>query len=53
MAFEKEPSYLASSAFRFLDKSQKPKDAMTLYECLLAQQQSVCLTTSKQLSLKL
>jgi site-specific DNA-methyltransferase (cytosine-N4-specific) len=53
MAFEKEASYLASSAFRFLDKTQSSKDVLTLYECLLAQKESVCLTTSKQLSLKL
>ncbi len=53
MAFEKEASYLASSAFRFLDKSQSSKEALTLYECLLAQKESVCLTTSKQLALKL
>ena len=53
MAFEQEPSYLASSAFRFLDKSQSSKEALTLYECLLAQKESVCLTTSKQLALKL
>lgn len=53
IAFEKEPSYLASSAFRFLDKTQSSKDVLTLYECLLAQKESVCLTTSKQLALKL
>ena len=53
IAFEKDPSYLASSAFRFLDKSQNLHDVMALYESLIAQKESVCLTTSKQLSLKL
>lgn len=53
MAFEQEPSYLASSAFRFLDKSQSLQDTLTLYECLINQKTSVYLNTSKQLSLKL
>lgn len=53
IAFEQEPSYLASSAFRFLDKSQSLQDTLTLYECLINQKKSVYLNTSKQLSLKL
>ncbi|PPJ64557.1 DNA-methyltransferase [Cuspidothrix issatschenkoi] len=53
MSFEQEPSYLASSAFRFLDKSQSLQDTLTLYECLINQKKSVYLNTSKQLSLKL
>jgi DNA modification methylase len=53
IAFEKDSSYLASSAFRFLDKSENSKDALTLYEHLLCQQESIYLTTSKQLALKL
>lgn len=53
IAFEKDSSYLASSAFRFLDKSQNIKDVLTFYERLLYQQESICITTSKQLALKL
>lgn len=51
-AFEKDLSYLASSAFRFLDKSQNPKDVLTLYENFLHQQGSIYLNTSKQLAIK-
>lgn len=53
IAFEKDLTYLASSSFRFLDKSQNPKDTLTLYEQLLYQHDSIYLTTSKQLALKL
>jgi len=53
IAFEKDSSYLASSAFRFLDKSQNQKDALILYERLLCQQESIFINTSKQLALKL
>lgn len=53
IAFEKDPAYLASSAFRFLDKSQNPKDVLTLYKRLLDHQESVHLNISKQLALKL
>lgn len=51
LVFEKDLSYLASSAFRFLDKSQTPNDALSLYEDLLRQQGSIHLKTTKQLAI--
>jgi len=53
IAFEEELAYLAASAFRFLDKSQNPKDALSLYENLLCKQESIHLTNLKQLAMKL
>lgn len=53
IAFEEEKTYLAASAFRFLDKSQNPKDALSLYENLLSQQEPIRLTKLKQLAMKL
>ncbi len=52
IAFEKDLTYLAASAFRFLDKSQSLEDVLSLYE-RLCQQESICITTSNQLALKL
>jgi DNA modification methylase len=52
MAFEKEPSYLAASAFRFIDKTQNINDAFTLYKNLIDGQNSICITNSKQLALR-
>jgi site-specific DNA-methyltransferase (cytosine-N4-specific) len=51
IAFEKDLSYLASSAFRFLDKSQTPNDTLALYERLLRQEDSIHLKTTKQLAI--
>ncbi|PPS44330.1 site-specific DNA-methyltransferase [Chroococcidiopsis sp. TS-821] len=51
IAFEKDLTYLAASAFRFLDKSQSLEDVLSLYE-RLCQQESICITTSNQLALK-
>lgn len=53
IAFEAESAYLAASAFRFIDKSQAPKDALSLYENLLCQQEPIHLTNLKQLTMKL
>ena len=53
IAFEEEKTYLAASAFRFLDKSQNPKEALSLYENLLSQQEPIRLTKLKQLAMKL
>jgi site-specific DNA-methyltransferase (cytosine-N4-specific) len=53
IAFEEELAYLAASAFRFLDKCQNPNFALALYENLLSQQESICLSNLKQLAIKL
>lgn len=53
IAFEKEATYLAASAFRFLDKVQNSSDTKTLYEKLLSQKESIYLTRAKQLVIKL
>jgi site-specific DNA-methyltransferase (cytosine-N4-specific) len=53
LAFEESSSYLAASAFRFLDKSQNPKDVFALYESLLRQQESIDLSNLQQLTTKL
>jgi site-specific DNA-methyltransferase (cytosine-N4-specific) len=47
IAFEQESAYVAASAFRFLGKFQNPKDALTLYESLLAQQEVIHLSSLK------
>jgi site-specific DNA-methyltransferase (cytosine-N4-specific) len=52
VAFEQDLSYLASSAFRFLDKSQNSKDILTLYKNLLRQQDSIHINSVKQLAIK-
>ncbi|MBE3560781.1 MAG: site-specific DNA-methyltransferase [Ktedonobacteraceae bacterium] len=44
IAFEKEPQYLAASAFRFLPKDIPEDQARTFYEKLIACQETVCLT---------
>jgi len=49
IAFEKELQYLATSAFRFIDKKQISNDAVTLYKNLFSQQETIRLTTSNQL----
>jgi site-specific DNA-methyltransferase (cytosine-N4-specific) len=52
IAFEKEPSYLAASAFRFIDESQSINDAIALYENLLAHHESINLINSKKLAMR-
>lgn len=51
IAFEKEPSYAATSAFRFLHKSYSSSDAFILYTKLISQKESIHLTYSKQLAI--
>ena len=53
IAFEQDLSYLATSAFRFLDKDQRQSDLLNLYSKLIGQEEPVYLMSSKQLSLKL
>jgi DNA modification methylase len=53
IAFEEDPSYLAASAFRFIDKLQNPSEALALYEILICQQESICLSRPQQLAMKL
>jgi DNA modification methylase len=53
IAFEEEPAYLAASAFRFIGKSQNPSEALSLYESLICQQESIYLSHPQQLAMKL
>ncbi len=53
IAFEEDPSYLAASAFRFIDKSHNPSDALSLYKSLICQQDPIHLTNPKQLAIQL
>jgi DNA modification methylase len=53
IAFEEEPTYLAASAFRFIEKSQTQSEVLALYESLICQQESIYLSRSQQLAIKL
>lgn len=43
MAFEQDRSYLAASAFRFLDKEMDTAAVQTIYNSLLASTEAICL----------
>lgn len=53
ISFEEDSAYLAASAFRFIGKSQNPSEAVTLYENLICQQESIYLSHPQQLVMKL
>jgi DNA modification methylase len=53
VAFEQDLSYLASSSLRFLDKSQRTEDALSLYQNLVNQQDSIHIEPARQLSLQI
>ncbi len=52
LAFEQDLSYLATSAFRFIDKHQSQTDLLHLYHKLLSQEEPIYIINSKQLTLK-
>lgn len=53
IAFEQELPYLATSTFRFLDKTYSASDTENLYESLLSQQTSIHLPDLNQLVITL
>lgn len=50
IAFEQNPSYLAASAFRFIDANENIQAASTLFEKLLTMQETINITSSVQLN---
>ena len=52
IAFEQNPSYLAASAFRFIDKNQSQKDVLLLFEKLTTFEGAISLSSIKQLDLE-
>lgn len=53
IAFEQEASYLAASAFRFVEKEITPSDTLNLYERLLSKEDVIHLTGYGQLAISL
>ena len=52
IAFEQDRTYLAASAFRFIDKSEPEKTAIALYAELLSSERPIHVSRPRQLSLE-
>lgn len=52
IAFEQNQSYLAASAFRFIDKSESIATAPTLFKRLIARQETINITRSVQIHIE-